>query len=259
MTTVLTVAGTDPSGGAGLGRDVDTIVRLGGEARPVVTAVTAQTDSAVDRIACLPPELVVAQFDAALAGGCPDAIKIGMLGSAAIVEALAKRLTCAGDTPIVVDPVIAASSGAALLDRAGREAMLELLLPLTLMLTPNLPEAAKLTGLPPALTEAGIERQAHVLLSRGARFVLMKGGHGNGGESVDLLFSQNRTVRRFAAPRRPDNARGTGCALASAIAMFLAGGDCVETACRKAKSFVLETRFRARRETAPLLAHKTGT
>ena len=254
MPTVLVIAGTDPSGGAGLTRDVDTIVRLGGQARAVVTAVTAQTDRTVDRIACLPPQLIAAQFDAAFAGKRPGAIKIGMLGSTAIVETLAASLASADGVPIVFDPVIAASSGAALIDAAGSRAMVDLLLPLTEVLTPNLPEAAALTGLPPASTEADMHRQAELLLDRGARFVLLKGGHGNGEEAVDRLYSHNRPLQRFSAARRPGNARGTGCALASAIATLMADGRTVEAACNAAKELVLRTRFGACAATAPVVA-----
>ncbi len=241
--TILVIAGSDPSGGAGLARDIDTIAKLGGTARPVTTAITAQTDREVSRVACLPPCLVAEQLDAALAGGRPDAIKIGMLGNAAIVDAVAGRLVAVGDAPVVLDPVLAASSGRSLIDNAGQRALLEKLLPLVSVLTPNRPEAAALTESAVASTDADSSRQARVLLDHGARFVLIKGGHGDESEAMDRLYAGDGTVHTFASCRRPGGARGTGCSLASAIATLLAAGEQMATACRRAKAFVLKTRF----------------
>jgi len=234
---VVIIAGSDPSGGAGLSRDIDTLARLDGTARPVVTAVTAQTDGAVKRIACLPPAMVTAQLDAALTGCPPGAVKIGMLGSAAIAEAVAGRLAAEG-APIVLDPVLAASSGATLLDRAGREATIRTLFPNTYLLTPNLPEAAALTGRPAAKDADGIACQAEMLLALGPRFVLIKGGHASGEAAVDRLFSVHGLVASLNAPRRSGTRRGTGCMLATAIAAFLARGRDAADACRAAKEVV---------------------
>jgi hydroxymethylpyrimidine/phosphomethylpyrimidine kinase len=243
--SVLVVAGSDPSGGAGISRDVETITRLGGSVRPVLTAVTAQNDFSVNRIACLPPSLVTAQFDAAITGGVPGAIKMGMLGSAAVATALAHRLAKVGDIPIVLDPVLAASSGAALLDEAGREAMVSGLFPFVHVLTPNLPEARVLTRQAEAKTEDEIAAQAQVLLTLGPNFVLMKGGHGTGKEAVDLLYSTDGLCRRYSATRQAGSTRGTGCMMASAIAFFLASGCVANEACQKAKEFVFR-RFKSK-------------
>ena len=234
---VVIIAGSDPSGGAGVSRDVDTLARIGGEARAVITAVTVQTDRAVERIASLPPVLVTAQLNAALAGRIPGAIKIGMLGSAAIAAAVAKRLA-AETAPIVLDPVLAASSGAVLTDRACRDAMIEMVFPQTHLLTPNLQEAAALTSLPH--TEAAIPQQAEALLALGPRHVLIKGGHGGGDEAVDHLFSNSGQAVRFSAPRRHGSPRGTGCTMATAIAGFLAAGQDLQQACHGAKELVLK-------------------
>lgn len=241
--TILVIAGSDPSGGAGLSRDIDTIARLGASARPVVTAVTAQTDRAVSRVACLPPGLIAEQLVAALDDGRPQAVKIGMLGNAAIVEAVADRLTRADPLPVVLDPVLAASSGRPLLDAAGRTAMLERLLPLVTLLTPNRPEAAALCGAPKALAEADFARQALHMLERGPRFVLLKGGHGDDRAAVDRLYGKDGLRQSFEAPCAAGSARGTGCTLASAIAVLLAQGHGMAEAVRQAKDFVLRHRF----------------
>lgn len=240
---VVVIAGCDPSGGAGLSRDIDTIAKLGATARPVVTAVTAQTDRAVTRIDCLSPGLVADQLDAALDGGAPDAVKIGMVGNASIIETLATRLRNPKAGPVVLDPVLAATSGRVLLNDAGRRLLVELLLPLASIVTPNLLEAAILTGRPPAEDDSAIASQAEFLLKRGAGAVLIKGGHAVGAQAVDHLYSSNGRMTVFAAARRSGTARGSGCSLASAISTLLAGGADIEDACRRAKTFLLQTRF----------------
>ena len=239
---VIVIAGSDSSGGAGLARDVATIAALGGSARPVVTAVTAQTDGRVTAVERMPAALVTAQLEAALetglVAGPAGAVKIGMLGAAQTVEAVAAVLSSWRRLPVVLDPVLASSSGVELLDEEGREVMKRELFPLAGILTPNLPEAALLTGLPPASTAAEIAAQARALLACGPRAVLMKGGHAEGEEAVDRLFDADGGLRCFAAPRARTNLRGTGCTLASALAAGLAAGQTVAAACEAAKAFI---------------------
>ena len=238
MTTVLVIAGTDSSGGAGLTRDVATLTRLGAEAQCAVTAVTAQTDREVTTIELLPPPLVRAQIRAALATRRTGAIKIGMLGAKAIVEAVAEVIPPREHVPLVLDPVLAASSGGALLETEGRAALAALLLPRATVLTPNLPEAAALLGVAPASSAAEIIGQGRALCARGAAAVLMKGGHASGALATDWLVMAGGSVREFNAPRLTGARRGTGCALASAIAAGLAAHLSLEAACQQAKEHV---------------------
>lgn len=238
---VLVIAGSDSSGGAGIVRDVQTLTDLSTDALCVVTAVTAQSNRRVTAVHAVPPEAVRAQIEAAYATRRPDAVKIGMLGNRATVAAVAEALgrLGAGAAPIVLDPVLVASSGGALLDEAGRQALQEQLLPLATLLTPNVPEAAALLCEEPAAGEAALDLQAQRLLELGARAVLLKGGHAAEGEAVDRLVTRSEPLRRLTAPRVSAARRGTGCALASAIAARLAQGQMLFEACQSAKEYVL--------------------
>jgi len=238
VTAVLVIAGTDSSGGAGLTRDVATLTHFGVAALTAVTAVTAQTDREVTMVELLPPRLVRAQIDAALMSATVRAIKTGMLGSRAIVEAVAAGLPPRERVPLVLDPVLAASAGAELLDRPGRAALRALLLPRATLLTPNIPEAAALLGAAPATSIAEIVVQGRALCALGAAAVLMKGGHAAGAVATDWLISREGEVREFSAPRSARQQRGTGCALAAAIAAGLAGGLALDAACARAKEHV---------------------
>jgi hydroxymethylpyrimidine/phosphomethylpyrimidine kinase len=238
VTTVLVIAGTDSSGGAGLTRDVATLTQLGVEALCAVTAVTAQTDRDVPAVELLPARVVRAQISAALATGRADAIKIGMLGAEAIVAAVAESLPPREHLPLVLDPVLAASSGGVLLETQGRAALAALLLPRATLLTPNIPEAAALLGAAPASSAADIIGQGRALCARGAAAVLMKGGHASGDLATDWLVTAEGRVREFNAPRLAVARRGTGCALASAIAAGLAAHLSLEAACQRAKEHV---------------------
>ncbi len=240
MTAVLVIAGTDSSGGAGLSRDIATLTRLGLEAQCAVTAVTAQTDRELTAVELLPPQLVQAQIGAALATRRAGAIKIGMLGGAAIVAAVAAAIPPRERVPLVLDPVLASTSGAALLDAGGRAALGALLLPRATLLTPNIPEAALLLGAAPAASAAEIIGQGRALCARGAAAVLMKGGHAGGELASDWLVTADGSVREFSAPRLPGTRRGTGCALSSAIAAGLAAHLSLEAACQRAKEHVTE-------------------
>ena len=231
---VIVIGGTDSSAGAGLSRDIATLTELGCEARPVVTAVTAQTDSAVLAVKPVPPEMVAQQLSAALSTGNVAAIKTGMLHSAGTVEAIATRLRDVAGIRLVIDPVLASSSGAALLDAEGIDTLKNSLLPLSTLVTPNLPEAALLTG------HKSRQEQADSLLALGPDAVLIKGGHGSGQKSTDWLFRNNRPAQEFTAPRLSATQRGTGCMLASAIAAQLGAGEKMICACMKAKEFVAQ-------------------
>jgi len=229
---VIVIGGTDSSGGAGLSRDIATLTELNCEARPVVTAVTAQTDKAVQGVTAISPGLVAEQLLTALSDGNVRAIKTGMLHSAETVRAVATVLGDFAAIPLVIDPVLVSTSGMPLLSTQGVAVMKQLLLPLCTLITPNLPESAVLAG------NSSYERQAAILLELGAKAALVKGGHGTGEKSIDRLFQKNQPTREFAAVRLNATLRGTGCMLASAIAAHVSGGKNIVDACRKAKDFV---------------------
>jgi hydroxymethylpyrimidine/phosphomethylpyrimidine kinase len=239
VTTVLVIAGSDSSGGAGITRDAQTLARLGARVVPVVTAVTAQTDARVSAVHVVPAELVRAQMAAGFSTQTVHAIKTGMLATRAIVLAVAAALPAAAP-PIVVDPVLCSSSGEQLLDSAGREALCTALLPRTSLLTPNIPEAAVLLGTQPATTEEQLLRQAQALLGLGPAAVLLKGGHAEGPEAVDLLVMREAAPLWLRAPRINATRRGTGCTLASAVAAGLGSGLDLPAACRQAQAHVLQ-------------------
>ncbi|MBU1277594.1 MAG: hydroxymethylpyrimidine/phosphomethylpyrimidine kinase [Alphaproteobacteria bacterium] len=228
---VLCIGGLDSSGGAGVLRDSATVHALGGTARVAVTAVTAQSDHAVTAVHAVPPKVVTEQIDIA---GPVSAVKIGMLGTVGIVEAVAATLPRA---PCVLDPVLMSSSGHMLLDDPGVTALLERLLPKVDLLTPNVPELAALArrlGVPEGDHGACVER----LLQRGCGAVLVKGGHAQGTASVDHLYRRDIPVVAFTAPRIDATLRGTGCRLASAIAVHIAQGASLVDAITAAKHHV---------------------
>jgi hydroxymethylpyrimidine/phosphomethylpyrimidine kinase len=219
----LTIAGSDSGGGAGIQADLKTFSALGVYGASVITAITAQNTRAVTAVEALSPALVLAQLDAVLDDIPPDAIKIGVLVTPAIVEAVAARLGGSA-APLVLDPVMIAKSGDPLLAPEAAAAIRLTLMPLATLLTPNLPEAAALLGERAAADPAGMEAQGRRLLDLGPQAVLMKGGHGNGETCVDLLVTPE-AVLRLEAPRIDTrNTHGTGCSLSSAIAAGLAQG-----------------------------------
>lgn len=237
--TVLVIAGSDSSGGAGLSRDLRVLAQLGVAAVCTISAVTAQTHGRVVSVHSIPPEVVRAQLRAALESTAVGAIKIGMLGTAATVRAVADGLSQAGQIPIVLDPVLLSSSGGVLLDEAGRAEMRARLFPLATVLTPNIPEAASLCAAAPAVSREERVAQARALLAMGPRAVLLKGGHAEDCEAADLLLMRNAAPQWLSSPRLNARSRGTGCALASAIAAGLAQGASVPEACRGARDYVL--------------------
>ena len=243
MTAIaVTIAGSDSSGGAGIQADLKTFAALGVYGATALTALTAQNTQGVRAIHDVPADFIAAQIDAVFAELDIGAVKIGMLSRIAAIEAVASGLARHRAKNIVLDPVMVASSGDTLLAPEAIDALRRLLIPRALVVTPNLPEAAALIGASLARNEQEMEVQAREILSLGARHVLIKGGHGEGDDSVDLLIGQNQEfgeVVRLAAKRIvTKNTHGTGCTLSSAIAAGLAKGRDVVTACQDAKAYV---------------------
>jgi hydroxymethylpyrimidine/phosphomethylpyrimidine kinase len=232
---VLTIAGSDSGGGAGIQADLKTMLALGVHGMSVVTAVTAQDSTGVHGYWELPAEAVDAQLAAVLDDIGVDAVKTGMLASPELVGVTAKRLRDVS-APIVVDPVCVSKHGDPLLVPEAVEAIIAELLPLATVVTPNLAEVTRLTGL--VVTDAaGQRRAAEELLGLGPRWVLVKGGH-LAGDAVDLL-TDGDAVLELRAPRLDNtHTHGTGCTLASAIASSLARGQSVPDAVRAAKDYV---------------------
>jgi hydroxymethylpyrimidine/phosphomethylpyrimidine kinase len=239
MTAIaVTIAGSDSSGGAGIQADLKTFAALGVYGASVITALTAQNTQGVVAIYDVPVGFIAAQVDAVFSDLTIDAVKIGMLFRSATTEAVAEGLTRHHAKNIVLDPVMVASSGDSLLAREAIDVLRRLLIPRALVVTPNLLEAAALTDASLARNEKEMEVQAREILSLGARNVLIKGGHGQGDESVDLLIGQGEVVRLSAKRIATKNTHGTGCTLSSAIAAGLAKGRDVVTACQNAKAYV---------------------
>jgi hydroxymethylpyrimidine/phosphomethylpyrimidine kinase len=233
---VLTVAGSDSGGGAGIQADLKTMLALGVHGMSVLTAVTAQNSLGVHGIWDLPEEAVRAQFGAVVDDIGVQAVKTGMLGSAALAGTVADLLTGL-DVPVVVDPVGVSKHGDDLLRGSAPEVVRTRLLPLATVATPNLDEVAQLTGIT-VTDQEGMRAAADALLACGPRWVLVKGGHLPGGECADLL-SDGRTERWYRAPRHPGrHTHGTGCTLASALACHLALGHDVPAAVGLAKAYV---------------------
>ncbi len=234
---VLTVAGSDSGGGAGIQADLKTITLLGSYGASIITALTAQNTRGVAGIHGVPPAFVAEQLDAVLSDLPIDVVKTGMLFSAGVIERLAEKLAEFNRRIVVVDPVMLATGGASLTDGNAVTALKERLFPLTYLLTPNIPEAEKLTGLT-IVDEAGMEEAAQRIQQMGTRNVLIKGGHLSEGNAVDILYD-GRAFTRYRSPRHlTRNTHGTGCTLASAIAAFLARGEPLPEAVARAKEFV---------------------
>jgi hydroxymethylpyrimidine/phosphomethylpyrimidine kinase len=235
--TVLTIAGSDSGGGAGIQADLKTVSALGCYGASVITAVTAQNTRSVSAVHIVPPDLIRAQIDAVLQDIKVHAIKIGMVGSAAAIAAVAASLRDCR-IPIVLDPVMVAKSGDVLMEGDAIGALVRDLLPLAHVLTPNLPEAARLLGKPPAESEATAITQGTALRALGPCHVLMKGGHAAGAQCTDLLVGLDGTTR-FSSPRiRTRSTHGTGCSLSSAIAAGLAQGLAVAEAVGRAHDWL---------------------
>jgi hydroxymethylpyrimidine/phosphomethylpyrimidine kinase len=232
----LTVAGSDSGGGAGIQADLKTFSAFRVFGMSVLTAVTAQNSVGVTGVHDLPPEFVALQIDAVLGDFGADSVKLGMLSNAGIIRAVAGRLRAHGQTRIVLDPVMIAKSGAPLLQPDARAALVEAVLPLAEVVTPNLHEASVLAGLPVA-SETDMEEAARRIHAQGPRHVLVKGGHLK--ESATDILYDGRSFTRFPASRLDsNNTHGTGCTYSAAIAAGLALGAPLAAAIGEAKAYV---------------------
>lgn len=237
---VLSIAGSDPSGGAGIQADLKAFSARGTFGMAALTALTAQNTRGVSGVHVLPPDFVAQQIRDVFADVRVDAVKIGMIANAAVAEAVAEALAPHRGVPVVIDPVMIAKGGAALLDPQAVETLKRRLLPLATLVTPNLPEAAALTGLPEAKTRGEMADQARALLALGPAHALVKGGHLGGATSPDVLAGAGGETW-FEAPRaQTKNTHGTGCSLSSAIAAELAKGAEPAKAAARAKAWLAE-------------------
>lgn len=233
----LTIAGSDSGGGAGIEADLKTFTALGVYGMAAITSVTAQNTVAVTGVHDVPPAFVAEQIDDVAQDIGVDAAKTGMLSNAAIIEAVADSIERNAIRNLVVDPVMIAKSGDALLHESAKDALLRRMLPLALVVTPNAPEATALTGVR-IDSDKDVKRAGEALLAAGAAHVLIKGGHLSGAEAVDFLFD-GTTCREYRAPRiATKNTHGTGCTYSAAIAAYLAIGLDVPAAVERAKEYL---------------------
>ncbi len=227
---VLSIAGSDSGGGAGIQADLKAFARCGVHGMTAITAITAQNTVGVQAVEVVPAETIVAQVKAVAEDIGVDAVKIGMLGTVATVGAVVEALGYVGDAPVVIDPVMVSESGAVLLDEEARRALVERLLPLTAVATPNIPEALVLTGLGEGASQEDLVRGVVAL---GPKAAVVTGGHSE--DLVDLFFDGEQLVE-IPGERHPDGAaHGSGCTHSSALAAFLAHGDESLEAARKAR------------------------
>ena len=237
--TALTVAGSDPSGGAGIQADLKTFTSLDVYGMSVIAAVTAQNTLGVRDVLQIPAEFIGLQMDAVLTDIAPAAMKTGMLGTAAAVDIVAHKVRRHGLRNLIVDPVMVSSSGTHLLEHSGEEMLKHALLPLALLLTPNLEEASVLTGID-VRDSRTMEEAARRLHRMGARNVLVKGGHLEG-DAIDVFFAGSR-VERLSAPRMTTtDVHGTGCVLSASVTAYLAHGLSLYDAVVRGKEFVTES------------------
>ncbi len=236
---VLTIAGSDCSGGAGIQADIKTISALGAYAASAITAITVQNTCGVTGIHPVPPSYVKGQIEAVMDDICPQALKIGMINDTKIVEVIAEMLQKYQPQFVVFDPVMVSTSGCKLMEDEAIEAITTRLIPLATLITPNLSEAEILAGQKIRTVEE-MQRQAKEMLKLGCRGVLIKGGHLEGGRMCDVLQTVGEEAPHlFAAPKVDSrNTHGTGCTLSSAIATYLALGETITDAVEKAKQYV---------------------
>ncbi len=236
MRTALSIAGSDSCGGAGIQADIKTMTMNGVYAMSAITALTAQNTTGVRGVLEASPEFLELQLDAVFEDIFPDAVKIGMTASAELIRVIAKRLRHYGAKNIVVDPVMVATSGSKLLKEDAKEALMEELFPLAALVTPNIPEAEILSGIPVSRKKDMVEA-ASVIHERYGCAVLLKGGHAVN-DANDLLYAKG--ICRWFEGRRigNPNTHGTGCTLSSAIASNLAKGFSIEEAVKRAKEYI---------------------
>src|SRR4030042_1266590 len=236
MKRILTSAGSDSGGGAGIQADLKAITLLDGFGMSVIPALTAQNTLGVQAIHEVPAPFVEKQIDSVLSDIGADAIKTGMLANAEIVEIVTKKMKQYRKRKVVVDPVMVAKSGDSLLRKDAQDALIKRLIPLAMVITPNLMEASVLTGLKVRSIEE-MKKAAHLIYELGSKHVVVKGGHLKG-RAIDLLYD-GKKYEEIEGPRiETKNTHGTGCTFASAIATLLARGDTVSEAVRKAKIFI---------------------
>jgi len=239
MKRVMTIAGSDSGGGAGIQADLKTFAALGTYGTSAITALTAQNTRGVLGVSAMSPEFVALQIDAIAVDIGADAVKTGMLANRGIIEAVAAKIIEHGLRPLVVDPVMLAKSGDPLLEPQARDALMERLLPIATVVTPNLPEAEVLCGFPIRDLD-DMRRAARAIHARGPRVIVVKGGHLQGSDSTDLFFDGER-FEELSGPRvETRNTHGTGCTFASAVAARLARGDSAWDAVRAAKRYVTD-------------------
>ncbi|MCZ7938417.1 bifunctional hydroxymethylpyrimidine kinase/phosphomethylpyrimidine kinase [Agrobacterium salinitolerans] len=238
MTAIaLTIAGSDSGGGAGIQADIKAFSALGAYAASVITAITAQNTKGVTTVEDVSVATIIAQMDAVLSDLAINAVKIGMVSRIETIAAIAERLRRQSQ-PVVLDPVMVATSGDRLLHEDAIETLRRDLLPLATIVTPNLPEAALLTGTSMAKTDTEIAQQAELILKAGTKAVLIKGGHGDGPESTDYLFADG-AMQALSVPRvETKNDHGTGCTLAAAITAHLAKGYELREAVELSKDYL---------------------
>ena len=240
---VLSIAGSDSGGGAGIQADLKAFARCGVHGMTAITAITAQSTVGVEAIEAVSAEMIVAQVGAVAEDIGVDAVKIGMLGTAETVDAVVEALRFVGEAPVVVDPVMVAESGAVLLDEDARAALVERLLPLASVVTPNIPEARVLAD---AAEHESQEDLAREIVALGPRAIVVTGGHSE--RTVDLFFD-GREAAEIAGERHPDGAaHGSGCTHSSALAAFLAHGETPLEAARKARQVASEAVAQGLRE-----------
>lgn len=235
---ILSIAGSDPSGGAGIQADLKAFAARGTFGMAVLTALTAQNTQGVSGVHLIPAAFVADQIREVFSDIRVDAVKIGMIASAEIAEAVADVLSEHPDVPLVLDPVMVAKGGHSLLATDAVDALKRRLLPLATLITPNLPEAAALLGTAEAKDRPTMTRQAEQLLSLGAKAALIKGGHLESAESPDVLTGQHGSVWFEAARIATPNTHGTGCTLSSAVAAELGKGADLVDAVRTAKAYL---------------------
>lgn len=236
MKKVLTIAGSDCSGGAGIQADIKTITAHKMYAMSVITALTAQNTLGVTEIADMTPEFVAAQMDAVFTDIVPDSVKIGMVSSSEIIHVIADKLKQYGAKNIVVDPVMVSTSGCRLISKEAQKTLMEELIPCGTVITPNIPESEVLSGLK-IRTEEDMIAAAEKISEHYSGAVLVKGGHFVN-DAIDLLY-QDGNVRWYRAERIENpNTHGTGCTLSSAIACHLAAGKSLEESIQNAKEYL---------------------
>jgi hydroxymethylpyrimidine/phosphomethylpyrimidine kinase len=248
----LSIAGSDPSGGAGLQADLKTFHRMGVYGEAVVTLITVQNTRGVTRVDVMAHDLVLEQIHAVCSDIPPHAAKIGALGNSAVVEAVAAAAQ-SFTFPLVIDPVMISKHGARLMQEAAQQALAACLIPRAFVFTPNLEEATALAGFP-VMDIPSMRKAAEKLALMGAKNVLIKGGHLIAGNAVDVLFEPEHGFHEFSSPRiATKHTHGTGCTYSAAIAAELAKGSALRDAIGNAKKFITEAI-----RTAPGLGSGTG-